>query len=246
MLYPVCFKNCCLSSLLTILLSVSLSAKGQVETSGIQLGMSRVIFNEADNNAGVMLPLQNSDPKPYLVQSIVRDVFMQKDTSFIVTPPLFRIEGGQKGQVQIIKGDTVLVSDRESLYFLCVKGIPSQAKKADMPQKAAPALMVAINSCIKVLYRPVILAELSSESVAADLTWRRQGNQLIVNNPSPFYQHFSRVSFGNLELESAGFVAPFSTAQYTLPPTIQEGVITWSLIDEFGGKGPLHSAQLRR
>lgn len=246
MLSTAYFNKYHLGTLLTILLNVPFVTHGQVETSGIQLGMSRVIFNEGAKSTLVTLPLENSDNKPYLVQSMVRNEMMQKTSAFIVTPPLFRIEGGQKGQVQIVKGDAKLASDRESLHFLCVKGIPSQEKRTDVPQNASSALMVAINTCIKILHRPASLAESKVESVANQLVWVRQGNQLTVSNKTPLYQHFSSITLGGVPIDKVGYVAPFSSAHYSVQNNMQGNRVMWSVIDEFGGTGVLHSSQLAR
>lgn len=244
MLIVAYFNKHHLGVLLATLLGVPFATYGQVETSGIQLGMSRVIFNETTKNAVVTLPLENPDNKPYLIQSVVRNETMQKSSAFIVTPPLFRIEGGQKGQVQIIKGDTVFASDRESLHFLCVKGIPSQEKRTGVPQNASSALMVAINTCIKILYRPASLAESRVEVVANQLVWGRQGNQLTVKNTTPLYQHFSSITLDGVPIENAGYVAPFSSTHYTVQTHSPGNRVIWRVIDEFGGAGASHSSQL--
>ncbi|MCL7680091.1 fimbria/pilus periplasmic chaperone, partial [Klebsiella pneumoniae] len=73
------------------------------------------------------LSVQNKDKTADLVQSLISPVDATsgaKDT-MIITPPLFRLDAGEKASVRIVRSGKPLPEDRESMFWLNVKGIPA-------------------------------------------------------------------------------------------------------------------------
>ncbi|MFK8995831.1 molecular chaperone [Enterobacter sp. 04-C-04-SI-ECC] len=70
--------------------------------ASITVGGTRLIYNGNDNEAS--LPVSNSrDAVPYLIQSWVELGENAKEkVPFIVTPPLFRLDGGHENTLRII------------------------------------------------------------------------------------------------------------------------------------------------
>ncbi|END7904223.1 fimbria/pilus periplasmic chaperone [Escherichia coli] len=61
-----------------------------IANAAVALGATRVIYPA--NQKQVLLPVTNNDPASvYLIQSWIENAGDQKDTQFVITPPLFSI-----------------------------------------------------------------------------------------------------------------------------------------------------------
>lgn len=90
-----------------------------------------------------------------------------------------------------------LPQDRESLYWLNIKAIPSSKHV-----EGVNTLQIAINTRIKLLYRPSAVKG-KPEDMADKLEWHREGNDLVVNNPTPFYMNFQAVTLNGQKITKA-------------------------------------------
>ncbi|MFV0547709.1 MAG: molecular chaperone [Limnobaculum xujianqingii] len=203
------------------------------ETGGVTVGGTRVIYNGGKKEAS--LSVSNTDTNPYLIQSWAETQTSGAEKApFIITPPLFRLEGNQQNVLRIVRTGGSLPEDRESLYWLNVKSIPAASKNG-----AANTLQIAVKTRIKLIYRPQDLKGVP-EDVTNKLTWSQQGNQLTVNNPTPFYMNFNQVKVGGREVKDVTYVAPMSQATFTAPAGAS-GSVTWKIISDYGGVGDEHS-----
>ncbi|WP_140920330.1 fimbrial biogenesis chaperone [Limnobaculum xujianqingii] len=203
------------------------------ETGGVTVGGTRVIYNGGKKEAS--LSVSNTDTNPYLIQSWAETQTSGAEKApFIITPPLFRLEGNQQNVLRIVRTGGNLPEDRESLYWLNVKSIPAGSKNG-----AANTLQIAVKTRIKLIYRPQDLKSVP-EDVTNKLTWSQQGNQLTVNNPTPFYMNFNQVKVGGREVKDVTYVAPMSQATFTAPAGAS-GSVTWKIISDYGGVGDEHS-----
>lgn len=84
----------------------------------------------------------------------------QKNECFIVTPPLHRIEPNDEIQLQIkaIREEKI-PDDRESLFRLNVLAIPPKTFLSTDGKEIKGHLQFAINSRIKLIYRPARIGE---------------------------------------------------------------------------------------
>ena len=106
--------------------------------------------------------------------------------TFLVTaPPSFRLEGKQKNVVRIFKLDGVFAADRESLFFFNTTSIPASTTDADRN-----TLQIAVRTRLKLIFRPKGLSDDLPVNHAKELSWSKNGNQIIVKNPSAFYINF--------------------------------------------------------
>jgi P pilus assembly chaperone PapD len=96
-------------------------------------------------------------------------------------------------------------------------------------------LLISVRSRIKLFYRPKGLAGNANEAYKA-LTWQRQGAQLTVTNPTPYYVSFFNVKVGSAEVSEPPMVAPFSSQQMTAP--VSSGTLSWQAINDYGGITP--------
>ena len=97
-----------------------------------------------------------------------------------------------------------LPTDRESLYWLNVKAIPSVEKKEN-------TLQIAIKTRIKLIIDSQGLVG-NLEEAAGKLTWRRSGDRLQVTNPSPYY-----LTFFNLKLNGRAITGNTMVARRRAP-----------------------------
>ena len=113
--------------------------------AGVIIGGTRLIFDGAKKEASISI--NNPDSTPYLIQSWID---MQEGNSgkapFIITPPLYRLDGGQKNIERIVMTGA-LPQERESLFWLNIKAIPSASKQTN-------SLQIAVKTRIKLIYRP--------------------------------------------------------------------------------------------
>lgn len=220
--------------LIIMLLSLTASAN-----AGVIIGGSRLIYE--GNIKEKSISVENPDSSPYLIQSWVEDADgknIKENTPFIVTPPLFRLDGGQKNLLRIVRAAKPLPQDRESLFWLNIKSIPSAS------DNNKNSLQIAVRSRLKLIYRPDSLKEEKPEKITDKLIWKKNGNTLTVTNPSGYYMNFMYVSINNKKIKDGGFVAPHSATTFTLPEGVSSGDVNWKIINDYGGVGELHNYKL--
>ncbi|MNC37125.1 Chaperone protein FocC precursor [compost metagenome] len=130
-----------------------------------------------------------------------------------------------------------LPDNKESLYWLNIKSIPSAPKKEN-------TLQVAVKTRIKLIYRPEALKKEIPEKLAGQLTWQKVGNQVQVTNPTNYYMNFNQITVGGKAVPEVTFVAPGSSARFNLPAGVSSGALSFKLISDYGGTGEAHNASI--
>ncbi|MBV4368513.1 fimbrial biogenesis chaperone [Erwinia phyllosphaerae] len=207
--------------------------------AGIIIGSSRLIYHGDKKESAINI--ENPDPVPFLIQSWTEDSDgkpIKADNAFIVTPPLFRLDGNQKNLLRIIRTASALPQDRESLFWLNIKSIPSSSRED------SNTLQIAVRSRLKLIYRPSPLKNDMPESVTHRLSWKKVGDRLEVTNPTGYYMNFLYIKAGNSKLADGGLVAPYSSASFAGAEKIHSGEISWKIINDYGGFGEVHRATL--
>ncbi|MFZ4832475.1 fimbrial biogenesis chaperone [Rouxiella sp. Mn2063] len=208
-----------------VLMAITLPA-----TAGVIIGGTRVVYDGARKEASISVK-NPEKAAPYLMQNWVEN-FNAADTSkppFIVTPPLFRLDAGKENILRIVRTGGNLPTDRESIYWLSIKSIPS-GKKSDDNQ-----LLVSVKARLKLIYRPEGLKGNANEAWKS-LSFSRQGGKLQVTNPTPFYVSFQTVKVGgqDVDIKDSGTLAPMGSLSWTLPAGAS-GKVSWTAINDFGG-----------
>ncbi|EOT1929388.1 fimbria/pilus periplasmic chaperone [Serratia marcescens] len=251
-------------ALLAVMLGSSLGAgvaqadeKTPVKTStksfAVKLGATRVIYDPDGN--GATLAISNPQDYPMLVQSSVKAEDTTSPAPFVVTPPLFRLDGKQQNRLRIVRTGGTMPADRESLQWLCIKGIPPKnddawandaSGKTQAPKANAMSLDVqlSISNCIKLLVRPGAVKGTVTD-VAKTLTWRVDGGRLTVKNPTPFYMSFASLQLGSAPVTHAEYVAPFGSKSYPMPKGVSGGQVQWKVITDYGGESPVYQAAVQ-
>lgn len=154
----------------------------QQAVAAIALDRTRVIFNGDQKSMSLSISNQNKE-LPYLAQGWIEDAEGNKVTSpLMVLPPLQRVEPGAKSQVKIQTTPDVarLPQDRESLYYFNLREIPPKSSKPN-------TLQIALQTRIKLFYRPATLVRRDATAWQAKLTLTRVGDRYQVNNPTPYF-----------------------------------------------------------
>lgn len=199
----------------------------------VSIGGTRVIYDGSKKETS--LSVRNPENSPYLIQSIVNNLDNDNQkTPFVVTPPLYRLDGGKENVMRIILTGN-LPQDKESMFWLRVKAIPSTPSEKN-------TLQIAVATSIKLIYRPETLKGINADKESAKLSWRISGNQLEIKNPTPCFINFNDVIVSGKKINNASYAAPNKTTQLALPAGMNSGKIQFSVISDYGAVGQLHSA----
>lgn len=219
----------------TFIASALIIAGASVAHAGVIIGGTRVIYD--GNKKEASISVNNPDVTPYLIQSWIETLTGGAEKApFIITPPLYRLDKDQQNVERIILAGA-LPQDKESLYWLNIKAIPSAPKVTN-------SLQVAVKTRIKLIYRPETLKGTAPEELADKLTWSHSGDQLRVTNPTPYVMNFSQISVGGRQLEDVSYVLPGASAQFALPKGVSSGALTFTVINDYGGPGKPHKSAI--
>lgn len=219
----------------TLLLSLLLLAS--TAHAGVIIEGTRLIYQADKKEAS--LGISNPDNLDYLVQSWVERADHTRDNApFLITPPLFRLDARQDNVLRVVRTGGTLPDDRESLYWLNIKSIPSSAH-----QENTNTLQIAIKTRIKLIYRPAGISGKPDE-VADRLRWHKQGNNLVVDNPTPFYMNFQSITVGGKNIANVSWAAPDSEAHFAVPGGISGDRVSWKIINDYGAVSHAWSASL--
>lgn len=198
--------------------------------TGIQIGGSRIIYNENDTQTNISI--NNLDNTPYLIQSWVNkkiDIYDNNET-FITTPPLFRLDPYTQNSIRIIYTGKPLPQNIESVYWLNIKIIPSTNRNI------TNALLLSVKNRMKIFYRPNgIIGDVTK--AYQKLKFIKKNNLLYIYNPTPFSVSLYDVKINNIILKKPPMVLP----KHEIPLNISvfsDTKICWRAINDFGGIYP--------
>lgn len=200
--------------------------------AAVNLDRTRIIYNASDKSVSVMLENQSKE-LPYLAQVWLENAQGEKITSPLVAlPPMQRIDAGQKSQIRILQlPETAgLPKDRESLFYFNVREVPP---KSDM----ANVMQVAIQSRVKLFFRPAELRKLLKANWQEQLLVSRLSNGLKLTNPTPFYitvGYLGKDNKGNASGFDSVMLAPFATESLTGSQYVSERY-SLGYMDDYGG-----------
>lgn len=219
---------------------MSLTASTCVQ-AGVIIGATRVVYNEQQKSVAVSL--RNNSASAWLINSKVTSggswagsLPSAKKAPFVITPPLFALKAGRESTVRIMYTGAALPGDRESVFTLSIATIPS-AKMQDN------SVEVAVRSRLKLFYRPSGLSG-SAQDSWQKLRWSKQGHQLWVENPTPFYVTIFNLQLNGQKVSNAGMVAPFSRRQIEGCQQKGKCSVRWQGINDFGRVMPVKQIDL--
>lgn len=206
--------------------------------SGVKPVHTREVMGTKDE---YQVNIINTSNEAYLVQTWLEDLEgNSKDLPLILTPPIFALEGDERGFVRILPLSQKLPQDRESVYYLLVQEIP-QATKTD-----ENILKIAVRSKIKVFLRPASIPDEGLEKAASQLKWdlvvKEGKNYLRATNDSPYYFSFGQLKVSNnkedLFLDDRFIMSsPFDKQDYRIPDgfDVNDFTLEFGIINDYGG-----------
>lgn len=205
---------------------MAISASMPTYAGGVALGATRVIYPQGEKQ--VSLPITNSsESNSFLIQSWVANVDGTKSSDFILTPPLFVMHPKKENTLRIMYVGPALAADRESVFYLNSKAIPS----VDKSKLQGNTLQIATQSVIKLFIRP---KNLPTPSVQAPNTLRCNvsNGKLTVNNPSPYYVSLIQLFVNGKKLPNS-MVAPKGSLTVNVPGG-GSGKVTLQTVNDYG------------
>lgn len=202
----------------TLLFSVTSQAS-------VTVGGTRLVYNATSKEASISVS-NTPNAVPHLIQSWVENEYSDTDkVPFIVTPPLFRLDGGRENTLRVIySGTATLPENRESLFWLNVKAIPAVEKSEQN------RLLIAVRTRIKLFYRPGALKSEAANTAWKQLVFKRRNEQVNITNPTPYYISLFSLKLGKEEIKNPPTVPPFGSINVTG----KGESIFWKAINDFG------------
>ncbi|QKH36232.1 fimbria/pilus periplasmic chaperone [Achromobacter pestifer] len=213
------------ASILRLAASLLLTATAAGAQAGLTVIGTRFVYPA--NARSLTLHTGNSGEVPILVQTWLDQEHAQTRTDpselpapFMLTPPVYRLDAGERKALRLRYTGEPLPPDRESVFWINFLEIPS------LPPARRNQLQLTFRLRMKVLFRPAGLQG-SPREAPAQVTWkyRRASDaaapwQLEAHNPTPFH-----VSLARLEVPAASgtqrmdglTLAPYATTRYALP-----------------------------
>lgn len=209
---------------------------GVTAQAAVTLDRTRIIFD--GNQSSINITIRNDNPElPYLAQSWLEDASEKKlETGpIIATPPIQRMEPKSTSLVRLSTASSInqLPQDRESLFYYNLREIPPKSTEAGV-------LQIALQSRVKLFYRPEPIVSESKKEWTKQLTLTATANGYQLNNPTGFY--LTVIGLGNSQKQAeqsdfdAVMIPPksthnFKSAKFSTP------YLTY--INDYGGKPSL-------
>lgn len=200
-----------------------------VFANGITLGGSRIIYPADASQATISLK-NDSKTATYLIQSWIATPDGNKTRDLIVTPPLYTSAPGNENMLRIMAAGMRPAKDKETLYYFHAKAIPSVAKKGQ--QENSKGVVIATVAQIKLFVRPTGLKPVRAEAEKM-LAFSRQGAQLRIHNPSPYYLTLTGIRAGAHPV--ADVMVPPGESVLTTLPAGSGSTLTWDSVNDYGG-----------
>ncbi|MEX0425281.1 molecular chaperone [Providencia rettgeri] len=195
---------------------------------------------------------------PYLVQATMekldesKGVQVLSDNSeipFMITPPLHKLEAGQSyhWRVMFIGNPEKLPKDRESIYIAKFRAIPPLDEKID--EKKESTVFTSIQALhFKVYYRPKSLEKLKVEEEQSKLTFKVEGDNVVVTSSSPIYMYFDTLNIGGVEVDSDQLfkpLVPLSEQKFKLNGKPKGKEVVYSILDDLVLPLPAQTMKLK-
>ncbi|WP_239498438.1 fimbria/pilus periplasmic chaperone [Providencia rettgeri] len=210
----------------------------QASAGGITLGGTRVIYPIGSKQVNISIR-NTSQESHFLVQSWIENENEQKSSDFFITPPVYASAPGNENILRLIKTVEPKHTDRETLYYLNTKAIPSIDKKK---MEGKNMLVLAAVTRIKLFLRPAGLTP-SVDKAPEELTFYLENNAVRINNPTPYYITLAQIYIDGKPLPDA-MVSPHDSL--TLPAVAAlRGNVSFRTINDYGAITPIKYTVLK-
>ncbi len=208
-----------------------------VSAGGIALGATRIIYPMEAKQ--ISLAVTNTDEtNRFLIQTWIDDESDKKTKEFTVTPPLFVSKPKSENTIKIINTGAVLPKDRESLFWLNSKAIPS-VERGQVTDKNV--LQIAVLARIKMIIRPEGLPVKAGDAYKM-LEFNKVNAGVKVINPSPYYLTIVNMKVADYKIDSF-MISPLSE-KILSTPGLAVGEVSYQTINDYGANTPLFKVNM--
>lgn len=212
------------------LLSLTVSSQAM---AAFVLNGTRFIYEEGKKNTS--FEVTNQAEQTFGGQVWIDNSNQENSTVYMVpAPPFFKVAPKEKQIIRIMKTESSLPTDRESLFWLNVQEIPPKPKAED-----GNVLAVAINTRVKLIYRPKSLVE-GRKGAEKKLKVINKGGETYLENPTPYYfavtglkVNGQAVKLSDEVLSKIAQLGPKS--EVSLGKQSLNGAVTVEAINDWGG-----------
>lgn len=219
-----------------ILLTATIFTTASVHAA-VGLDRTRAVFDGDQKSISLNISNENK-ALPYLAQAWLEDENGKKMTDgvLVATPPVQRLEPGQKGMIRISAVEPKignLPQDRESIFYFNLREIPPRSEKENV-------LQIALQTKIKLFYRPKSIIPKPNHIWQKELILHKEKNGYKIENPTPFY--ITIIGLGKtkesaeLDKFEAVMVSPKNSI-YVTSGDFSNPYLTY--IDDYGGRPTL-------
>lgn len=177
--------------------------------AGFGLEGTRVIYNEGERNSSLVAFSTDSknDNNNYLIQSWITNIEEKPSSDFVMTPPLFKLDSGDKSAINITQMIS-LPTDKETLYWINVKFIAPEKKQQQ--KDGGNSLNYSVTNKIKLIYRPKALSKSPIEDQFDKVVVTNNNNNIKISNPTNYFINMGSILFNGKEQKNPGLIAPNS------------------------------------
>ncbi|MGL5345611.1 MAG: fimbrial chaperone [Plesiomonas sp.] len=218
-------KNTAVKAMLVAVLTITLMSSA---IAAFTLNGTRFIYEEGKKN--ISLEVTNNTKNTYGGQIWIDNTSQNNSDVFMVpSPPVFKVEAGKKQIVRLMNVNSALPKDRESMFWVNAQELPPKPM-----QMEGSVLAIAMNTKVKLIYRPMLLTEGRRDAEKA-LTMINK-DTLWLKNPTPYYFAVTGLKVNGktvvIPKDKQMGLAPFSEVDTGLSNT---GQLTVQAINDWGG-----------
>ena len=196
------------------------------------LNGTRFIYEEGKKNTS--FEVTNQAIETFGGQVWIDNTTQGDGVYMVPTPPFFKVASKEKQIIRIMKTDSTLPTDRESLFWLNVQEIPPKAKATEGNQ-----LAVAVNTKVKLIYRPKELVE-ERQGAEKFLQVITNSGKSMLKNPTPYYFAVTGIKVNKQEMKLNDHVlAKLSRlapkTEVDLGRILPSGIISVEAVNDWGG-----------
>lgn len=210
-----------------------------IASANVVITGTRVVYPAQKKEIGI--ELTNATSTPALVQAWISDANddASKPTPFVLTPPIFRMDGDKKQTLRVIYTHEPLAQDRETLFYFNLLDIPPIPENSE----GQNYLQFSLLSKLKFFYRPKNLKP-SIDKAYQQLTAHQNTTGLTIVNPTPYYMTISKVALlahkddtaPLSETTETPMIEPFGKADITIDTPANATIAQVELINDYGGR----------
>lgn len=197
------------------------------------LNGTRFIYDEGKKNTS--FTVSNEADKTYGGQVWIDNTNQGNGVYMVPQPPFFKVGAKQKQVIRIMNTEDSLPKDRESLFWLNVQEVPP---KPEVKDAEGSVLAIAMNTRVKVIYRPAALKD-GRQGAEKQLVLEQRGSETWLKNPTPYYMavvgvkvNGQNVSLSDKTLADIAQLKPFSDVSLGKKVT---GKASVDAINDWGG-----------